>query len=302
MNTADTSGSRIAWREVVLFVALAYGSAWALWFALNPHIGRLLTAAETPEELSARSLVALGMFAPLLAAVLMRLFVSKDGLRGSLGPVRVWRYYGVAVLVPMILVSLTIALDVALGVGVFTWGGKVPLWLEYLALALNGLTLGAFFAFGEEYGWRGYLLPRLLPLGEVKAAVLVGLIWGPWHIPLIVGGLNYPGVNPLLAIAVFIPAAVVMSLVFTRVFVLAGGSVLVVAVLHGSLNSFSDRLMATKHLSGDPLIVSAGGLVGFAVFAVAILMVYSRFSGAGLRIRTRSAAKPSAQVSRAVAK
>jgi CAAX protease family protein len=302
MNTADTSGSRIPWREVVLFVALAYGSAWALWFALNPHIGRLFTAAETPEELSARSLVALGMFAPLLAAVLMRLFVSKDGLRGSLGPVRVWRYYGVAVLVPMILVSLTIALDVALAVGDFTWGGKVPLWLEYLALALNGLTLGAFFAFGEEYGWRGYLLPRLLPLGEVKAAVLVGLIWGPWHIPLIVGGLNYPGVNPLLAIAVFIPAAVVMSLLFTRVFVLAGGSVLVVAVLHGSLNSFSDRLMATEHLSGDPLVVSAGGLVGFAVSAVAILIAYSRFSEAGLRIRTRSASKPSAQVPRALAK
>jgi len=267
------------WRDVVLYIVLAYGSAWALWFALIPHIARLVTASKTPDKLSVSALFSLGMFAPLLAAVVMRLFVSKEGLRGSLGPVRKWRYYGVAVLVPMILVSATIAVDVVLGVGDFTWGAKLPLWLEYVVLALNGLTLSAVFAFGEEYGWRGYLLPKLLPLGEIKAAVLVGLIWGPWHIPLILAGLNYPGVSPLAAIGMFMVAAVLMSLLFTRIFVLAGGSVLVAAVLHGSLNAFGDKLMATKHLSGSPLVVSAAGVVGLAVFAIAVVIAYTRFAG-----------------------
>ena len=277
MSTHDTSRSRVPWCDVALYVVLVYAGAWGLWFALVPHIGRLFTAAKTPEKLSASSLTVLGMFAPLVAAVVMRLFVSKEGLRGSVGPIRRWRYYGVAVLVPLILVSVTIALDVALGVGDFTWGGKVPLWVEYPVLAFNGLTFSALFAFGEEYGWRGYLLRKLLPLGEVKAALLVGLIWGAWHIPMIAAGLNYPTVNPLLAIVIFIPSTMLMSLLFTRVFVLAGGSVLVTAVMHGSLNSFGDRLMAAKHLSGNSLVVTAGGLVGLAVFAVAVVIAYRGF-------------------------
>jgi membrane protease YdiL (CAAX protease family) len=53
--------------------------------------------------------------------------------------------------------------------------------------AVNGL-----FAFGEELGWRGYLLPKLMPLGKWKAYVLVGIIWGLWHGPLVLAGFNYP--------------------------------------------------------------------------------------------------------------
>lgn len=55
----------------------------------------------------------------------------------------------------------------------------MPLPLEYIVLAVIAVTFGSVLTFGEEYGWRGYLLPKLLPLGEVKAAVIVGLIWGP---------------------------------------------------------------------------------------------------------------------------
>jgi hypothetical protein len=52
--------------------------------------------------------------------------------------------------------------------------------------------------------------------------------------------------------------------------------VLVVAVMHGSLKAFSDRLSDSAHLPGDPFIVSIGGLVGFGVIAVAVFIAYSR--------------------------
>ena len=35
----------------------------------------------------------------------------------------------------------------------------------------------------KELGWRGYLLPKLMPLGEKKALLISGLIWGLWHAP-----------------------------------------------------------------------------------------------------------------------
>jgi membrane protease YdiL (CAAX protease family) len=41
------------------------------------------------------------------------------------------------------------------------------------------VVLIGLFGFGEEFGWRGYLLPKLMPLGRWKAYVLVGIIWAP---------------------------------------------------------------------------------------------------------------------------
>jgi membrane protease YdiL (CAAX protease family) len=64
-------------------------------------------------------------------------------------------------------------------------------------LLAQSLTVGVLVTtvptFGEEFGWTGYLLPRLLPLGRWRAALLYGVAWGLWHAPVIVGGHNYPG-------------------------------------------------------------------------------------------------------------
>jgi len=124
-------------------------------------------------------------------------------------------------------------------------------------LTFVGVPIGTLLAFGEEFGWRGYLLPKLLPLGEVKAALIVGLIWGPWHLPLLIVGLNYPGQPIIAVLAVFLLSATLLSFLHTRFYVASGYSLIAVALLHGSLNTFSDRLTDPEHLSGNPLIVSA---------------------------------------------
>ncbi len=169
--------SGVAWRDVTLFTLLSYLIAWALFLPSIPNFFDLLRADETPSELDISVVPILGMFAPLVAAVVMRLFVSKEGLKGSLGPVRRWRFYGLALVLPAVLVSLVIGIDTITGWSDFTWDEGMPLWLQYPVLAISALTFIALLTFGEEYGWRGYLLPKLLPLGELKAAVIVGLIW-----------------------------------------------------------------------------------------------------------------------------
>jgi membrane protease YdiL (CAAX protease family) len=266
---------RVRWRHIVIFTALTYALAWGAWIVMIPHLGRLLGASHTPDELKAPGMVILGMFAPMVAAVIMRRFVSKEGLRGSLGPIRHrWRYFAVALLGPPLVIALVIDLAVGFHAADFHPGGPNFVVL-LLGLALNALTLNALMAFGEEYGWRGYLLPKLLPLGEVRAAVIVGVIWGFWHAPLLVAGLNSVRINPYLGVAIFVPTAVAMSLVFTRLFVAAGGSVLVVTLLHASLNAFGDRLGDTKHLVGDPLVVSLSGAIGIAVLGTVAVAVYT---------------------------
>jgi CAAX protease family protein len=262
----------VAWRHVVCFVLLAYGFAWAIWSQLAPTIMEALRDGRTPDNFTATIAVTLGMYAPALAAVVMQLFISKEGLRSALGPLPSLRMALGAVLVPMALILILVGIVTVTNIGEATPGKP---WGTLLAiLTFAGVPISTALAFGEEFGWRGYLLPKLLPLGEVKAAVIVGLIWGPWHLPVLIAGLNYPGELIIAVLAVFFLSAMLLSLLHTRFYVASGYSLIAVSLLHGSLNAFGDRLTDQGHLSGNPLIVSSGGVIASALIAVGIFISY----------------------------
>jgi uncharacterized protein len=265
-------GGTVAWRHVICFVLLAYGLAWAIWAPLAPAVKDALWDGRTPDNFAATPAVTLGMYAPALAAVLMRLFISKEGLRRALGPLPSLRIALGAVLIPMALILILVVIVAATNIGDATPGKP---WGALLAiLTFVGVPVGTALAFGEEFGWRGYLLPRLLPLGEVKAAIIVGLIWGPWHLPVLIVGLNYPGEPIIAVLGAFCLSATLLSLLHTRFYVASGYSLIAVSLLHGSLNTFSDRLTDTNHLSGNPLIVGGGGVIASALVAVGIFITY----------------------------
>ena len=128
------------------------------------------------------------------------------------------------------------------------------------------------FTFGEEYGWRGYLLPRLLLLGEIRASVLLGVVWGLWHLPLLLAGLNYPGVNLWLAIIIFTFVTVALSFTYTWFYVASSGSELVAAVFHASTNQFSDTFWVPPLLSvAHPF---APSLVSAVLIMALVVVVY----------------------------
>jgi uncharacterized protein len=273
----------VNWKEVILFGLLAYGLAW-VWsgFFLLPYLGDLLTRSTTPtgmiEQLGSMAVLPT-MLTPMIAALIMRIFVSREGLKGSLGLLRSPIYYLAALVAPAVFVTAVVFLTTQ--AVVIPGGGPVGefRWSEasgfvYLMLMLSALPI-TLFTFGEEYGWRGYLLPRLLPLGEIRASVLLGLIWGLWHLPLLLAGLNYPGVNPWLAIIVFTVVTVAISFAYTWFYVASSGSVLIVALFHASFNNFSDKFWAPPFLSGvSPF---APSLVGAVVMVALVVVVYGVF-------------------------
>jgi CAAX protease family protein len=272
-NGFGGDAGKVAWRHVICFVLLAYGIAWAIWVTqLGPAIKNALRDGRTPDNFAATPAVMLGMYAPALAAVVMRVVISKEGLRRSLGPLPSPRMTLAAVFIPMAFVLILVAIITATNIGDATAGKPVGTLLAILTFV--GVPISTALAFGEEFGWRGYLLPKLLPLGEVKAAVIVGLIWGPWHLPVLIVGLNYPGQSIITVLAVFLLSTTLLSLLHTRFYVASGYSLIAVSLLHGSLNTFSDRLTDQNQLSGNPLIVSAGGLIASALLAVGIFIAY----------------------------
>ena len=280
----DTAGTeaqapgraRVRWKEVILFVVLAYGLAWA-WsgFFLFPYLGDLLTRSTTPTDMMERlgPAATLGtMLTPMITAFIMRVFVSKEGVKGSLGLLRSPKYYLAALILPAVFVTAVVLIVQALGLGEFRWSEAT--WSVFLMLLVIALPV-TLFTFGEEYGWRGYLLPRLLSLGEIRASVLLGVIWGVWHLPLIMAGLNYPGVNVWLAIIIFTFVTVALSFTYTWFYVASSGSVLVAAVFHASTNQFSDTFWVPPLLTrANPF---APSLVGAVLIMALVVVVYKVF-------------------------
>ena len=80
---------------------------------------------------------------------------------------------------------------------------KLFLILGAVQSVLLAPILAIVIAFGEEYGWRGYLKNELFKLGRVRGVLLLGVIWGAWHWPLILMGYNYQG-RPLLGLLLMV--------------------------------------------------------------------------------------------------
>ncbi len=130
--------------------------------------------------------------------------------------------------------------------------------------------------FGEEYGWRGYLQTELTGiLGKVKAALLVGLIWGIWHAPVIAMGHNYPG-YPVEGIFLMTAYTVTLSVLFGLAF-LKSGSVWLASYMHGVNNQSASFFYALYCMPAHPILSFGIGLYGVAIFAiVAVLLLRSR--------------------------
>ena len=269
-------------REIVIFTALAYAFSWAWWGALifsGAQTFSNLSQMNADEAQSAQMMIAIGDFGPLLAALVMRLFISREGIRGSMGWKRPFKFYLAALLTPILFFGLLAVFNHLTGLGRFAWTRTDMPFGAYLGLELLiGAIIISIFIVGEEYGWRGYLLPRALALGEIKGTILVGLIWAFWHLPLLIVGLNYPGQNPFITIPLFTLVVIALSFPFTWFYKATAGSIVLASLFHGFINSYGDGLTAPEVVpAGNSLITGSAGVVMLAFLLLLIFAVYGVF-------------------------
>jgi membrane protease YdiL (CAAX protease family) len=124
--------------------------------------------------------------------------------------------------------------------------------------------INSLFGLGEEIGWRGFLLPRLLPLGKPRAYVLLGVIWGLWHAPLVAVGFNYPG-YPVLGIIWMCGLTTALGMYINEL-ALRERSTLLAGWLHGLFNSQSYGIWRILFPAANPLLGGITGLVGIGVW------------------------------------
>ena len=227
---------------LIAFFALANGMSWLAWlpYVLSQNGLGLLPFA-FPALLGTTQLAGVlpgAYLGPVTAAFLVTaLTEGRPGLRawrGRLLRLRVdWRWWvGVAVLVPLSILAATFALTDAWTA--FRVVSPVVLIAYPPMLLLQVVTT----ALAEEPGWRDFALPRLQGRhGPLLGTVILGLLWGVWHLPLFLtewGGFPQAAwYQPLLFVVSCVPLSIVMTWVFNR----TGQSVPLIMLLHAGINS-----------------------------------------------------------------
>ena len=137
-------------------------------------------------------------------------------------------------------------------------------WLLGFATIIFGPILGFPPLFGEEYGWRIFLQDKLsLQFSRFKAVLLVGLVWGLWHAPLIALGLNYPD-YPVLGIPLFTIFAIEISIPLGLA-AFKSSSVWLAAYLHGIINNTANILAAYLYNTSDTVHSFGIGIYGLLI-------------------------------------
>lgn len=220
---------RLGAAEVPAFLGVTFGLTWGLAAAL------LLF----PEPFAAfgpmgptNPLFVLAVYAPAIAAIALILMrAGGSGLAAFLARLGLWRchpgWYAAIVLgIPLLAIAAA-----------FLNGNPSPLappatsWTELAGLIGIMVVLGPV----EELGWRGFLLPALQQrYTPIRAGLIVGVVWGIWHIPaFLIADTPQSG----WAFAPYFVAVVSVSVIMTALFNASGGSLLLAMLMHFQLNN-----------------------------------------------------------------
>lgn len=280
-------------RGILCFVAISFGLSWLVALPLWQGDGLFDARFGT---------LALAMMAtPAIAALTMVLVIERPpGKLQALGlwtlkPVRrLLLFLGLAVVVPVALILAALPVGAALGLypadfknfsafrmvlnGQLAATGVygLPMPIEALvALQFLNVLVGAFInlvpALGEELGWRGWLLPRLVGYGPVTAIVLSGAIWGAWHAPLILLGYNYPLAPGWLGVLSMMGMCTLVGAVFGWLR-LRSESVWPAALAHGTFNAAAG-LSVVFAKAGAPINTLNATILGWSGWIVPLALV-----------------------------
>jgi membrane protease YdiL (CAAX protease family) len=288
---------RVPWAAVVVFVVLACGLAWLV--ALPLWLGDGLA------EPMAGVLLPVMMFTPAIATLIVT-FALRTPAKGErarflgLWPLRpakrvIWfivlGWFG-----PPLLIALGILVAAALGFvqldftfaafaaqleSMLPAGAELPpvglLVIAQLASIPVGAVINCVATFGEEVGWRGWLLPALRPLGTWPALLLSGAIWGFWHSPVILLGYNF-GRTDITGVMFMIGGCVAWGIVLGWLR-LRSASLWPAVIAHGALNAAGGAVILFAATQPDLALAGPLGVATWILLAVVIgvLIVTGQF-------------------------
>jgi len=228
MRDAPNVARRARWstrRQIVVFLLLAVALSWWAW----------------PLTLLDPTSTALVPIGPSVAALIVAgLAGGRHEVAALLRQLVRWRvpvvWWAVALLGPVALIGAAVLADLALGASA-SRAVERPGWAVLPLLLAVRIVVGG--PLGEELGWRGFLLPRLLPRwGALGASLVIAPLWFAFHLPVFLAGPATGQRPPLLFLLWVVPLSVLHTWLYLR----ARCSVAVVIVFHGMIDTAASLL------------------------------------------------------------
>lgn len=238
MIPALSTDEELRRQGVRAFLLITFAATWGIGFVERVVFGWSL---QNP-------LVQLGpAIVPAVAAVIVRKWVTKEGFADAGLPLRLrraWKQYLLALVGPLLLSGGIVGTAVLFGW--YEWDdsklqeglGGMPLPVTVGALMLLSVVCMPLF-WGEEFGWTGYLRPRLLPGNQLMSLLATSFVWAAWHYPL--AWTDYAEFDNVLVgllcwTAIFFPLQAVFTALYDR-----SGSIWVPSLAHAGTTSCSGR-------------------------------------------------------------
>ncbi len=291
-------------KRILIFIAFAFGISWITGLVIYLRGGLTDSREVIPGSGLSEAFILLAtayMFAPAIAHLLTRL-ITHEGWADTRMAFQFktgWPYWltawiGTALLLAIGATAFFVLFPQYYDPGLQAVGEMIAemeaesgqtanlpaitlVVIQFVQALLISPIVNLIPIFGEEFGWRAYLLPKLLPLGERRAYLISGLIWGLWHAPVIAMGYNYgidhPGA-PWAGVLMFIWVCFVLGTFFGWAS-LRAGSVWPAVIGHAVLNGLAAG--AALFVQGEPntligpMAPGVIGSIGFTLAAVLIL-------------------------------
>lgn len=238
------------------------------------------------------------MFMPLISAIIVTRIHRENIAANLMISFRINKWFFVAWLLPIVLVLVSFLLSLLFPnvdyspemAGFFkrlepiTTPDKIeemknsmekipihPVAMTIISGLVAGITVNAIAAFGEESGWRGFLLKQFHRLSFVQASLATGFIWGLWHAPLIIQGHNYPQ-HPVFGVFMMIIWCTLATPLFIYIAIKAK-STIAAAIFHGTINAVAGAPLMVLE-GGNDLTIGLTGVAGFLSMIILILVFY----------------------------
>jgi membrane protease YdiL (CAAX protease family) len=253
---------------VIAFFVLTFGLAWGLWFAAELTVSN---PALAPLTYIVRLL---GVFAPGIVA--LGLSARQNGRAGAMDLLsKIARFdvkagYYVFAVGLLFAVKLAAALILKLSTGAWPQFGETPIVLMFGAILISAWTQA-----GEELGWRAYALPRMAAsLGLGPAAIILGVIWATWHLPMFylkIGDLNGQ------SFPLYMTQVVALSVILAWLYWRTRGSLFLVMVMHAAVNN-TTGIVPSAVVGGAEVMTFSGSAVGWTtagiLWAISLWFLY----------------------------
>jgi membrane protease YdiL (CAAX protease family) len=288
-------------KRIIVFLSFAFGISWAtaliIFLTGGLENSPVYNIAGAQISLALILLPTFYMFGPAIANLLTRWVTGEGrqdfGLRPYFENKR-WVFFLAAWMLPAVLTifgiilfflifpgyfdsSFSLLIDQLNAAGVEAVDPWLIITLQTVQAILMAPLLNAIPTFGEEFGWRGYLLPKLIPLGGRKAVLIIGLIWGVWHWPVILMGYNYgldyfgaPFLGPLMMVWFTLILSALLGWVTVK-----ANSVWPAVIGHGALNGIA--ALGLLFVQGEPSTLlgpTPVGLIGGLGFTILALILF----------------------------